>query len=94
MKLVVYIADKRLNDFMAQFGTCPDYKVFVQPVVQEVTRQSTDSDEDFAGRLIEKSKTDSENSFWVPAVSCDGVLYSDPSIKEISDGRKSMFLGG
>jgi hypothetical protein len=75
---------------MAAVGLCPDYKVFAVPIRQDVSRQSTDSNGAFAHRLIDKSKSDENVDFWVPDVACDGILYNDSSIKEISDGLEEV----
>lgn len=90
MRLTLYIADRKTNDFMAAVDLCPSYKVFVKPIEQETERKGVGSDEDFINRIIQLSK--SEKDYWIPAVKYNGFVYADEGIREISDGNKIMFI--
>jgi hypothetical protein len=91
MKLTLYIADRKVNNFMKLADLCPYYKVFVtRSTTEDITRQGEDSDEDFVNRIIESSRLIKD--FWIPAVLCKDKLYCAKEIKVISDGSSEMFL--
>ena len=90
MKLRLYIANRQTNSMMVAADLCPPYKVFVTPIEDDVVRNGTDSDQAFVERIIKHSKA--EKDYWIPAVMCNGMMYVDASIKEISDGHRSVFV--
>ncbi len=90
MKLKLCIADRQINALMKAADLCPDYKVFVTIVEEEIKRKGIDPDETFIRRLIELSK--SEKKYWIPAIIHEGLIYAAEGIKEISDGEKIMFI--
>ena len=85
MKITLCIANRKENKMMVALDMCPSYKVFVSAIDAEIERQGTDSDEEFAKRLISLSRK--EKDFWIPAIGFNGVLYTADEIREISDGK-------
>ena len=90
MKVTVFVADKLMNNMMKAFDLCPDYKVFASPQEMDMERKGTDSDTDFAQRIINMSKK--EDRYWIPVVVLNGYMYVDEGIREVSNGHKVMFV--
>ena len=90
MNLTLYVADRKVNALMKAFDMCPDYKVFVSILEEDVERKGADSDKAFIKRIIEGSQKYPD--FWIPAAVYNGVFYAAEGIKILSDGQKEMFL--
>lgn len=88
-EMTLYIADRQQNAFMKHFDLRPDYKWFIKRVTVQFKTTSKLNDKYFLN-LIEKSKAEKEK--WVPAIEFSGTIYCDPSVKELSDGNKVMFV--
>jgi hypothetical protein len=87
--MTLFIADRKMNEFMRCFDLRPPHKWYVFP--QKVSFTTTSKvDDDYVLRLIEKSKGEPEK--WVPAIEYMGNIYHDPTVMELSDGQKIVFL--
>ncbi len=88
--MTLFIADRKINEFMKTFDLRPDHKWFIKPVTVQFKAAKKLNDEVFLN-IIEQSKIEKEK--WVPAIQFQDKIYCDPSVKELSDGSKSFFVG-
>lgn len=87
---VFFVANRYINNFMRNADLCPEYKVFTfAKMVRIKTTSKVDSV--YFQNIIEKSKI-LVDSFWIPAIMHENVLYTSPEIKEISDGHQIIFV--
>ena len=83
---ILFIADNKLNKWMASFDMWPQYKVFISAKYKVSFETSTLVDRNYWMNIIKKSKE--KKDCWIPAIEHDGVLYVSPEIMELSDGNK------
>ena len=88
-QMTLYIADRKQNELMKHFDLRHDHKWFIKRVTVSF-KTKTKVNEQYFLDLIEKSKAEQEK--WVPAIEFGGTLYTDPSVKELSDGQQVMFV--
>jgi hypothetical protein len=88
--MTLYIAERKINDFMKAFDMRPDSKWFVHPEVVsfETTTAITPA---YFEKLIKESK--SNELFWIPGITYMENHFIDPSVKILSDGQKEFFVG-
>ncbi len=84
--MILYIANRDINNFMQGADLRPEYKWYVQ--TYEVN--AADPSPEKIRNMIELSKKDKKH--WIPAVSCGGKFYCDPSVQILSDGDNEMFI--
>ena len=88
-QMTLYIADRKINEFMKHFDLRPDYKWFIVPQTVTFTTENPVNDEYFV-KLIQESKKEKEK--WIPAIRYMSNLYADESVKELSDGNRVFFV--
>ena len=69
----------------------PDYKCYYQTFMRVSFKTSREVEAKYFLDIIKKSKEDNEE-FWIPAIYFEGHLYVSPEIKELSDGKRTMFV--
>ena len=91
-QITAMIAEKTQNDMMQAFDLKPDYKWYISPTQMSFNTDKA-VDEAFLTNMINKSKEQyDQNKFWIPAISCMGILYSDITVKELSDGKRIIVI--
>lgn len=88
-QMTLYIADRKVNKFMETFDLKPKHKVYVS-FRKANFETSTLIDEKYFLNIIEKSRE--QEDFWIPAIEFCGNLFHAEEIKEVSDGKRIMFL--
>jgi hypothetical protein len=83
------VASKQMNNMMQVCGLKPDYKVFIDSI-QSVSFEAKKLPKTFLLNIIEKSKSD--KLIWIPVIKYAGKTYASPEIKEVSTGKKIMFI--
>jgi len=92
-EMIIYIADKWKNKMMRNMDVSAPNKWFVETPQKVSFNTTTTVNEDYFMDLIEKSREDKDAEYWIPAISFCNTLYIAPDVEELSDGKKSMFLG-
>jgi len=87
-RMTLYVADRKINDFMECVDLKPKHKVYVSLMGVDF-ETSTLVHEQYFLDLIEKSRT--QKGYWIPAIEFCGLIYCAEEIKEISDGNKIIF---
>lgn len=87
--MTLYVADRKINEFMRHFDLKPDHKWYIKPVEVSFATEAPVNDDYFA-MLIRESKKQEEK--WIPAIRYMNNLYADESVKELSDGDKVFFV--
>jgi len=90
-QMTLFIADKKINEFMSCVDMRHDRKQFYNSKLVTDFETSKVVDDKYILNIIEKSKN--EEGYWIPAIEYQGTLYHDPELIELSDGRVSLFLG-
>lgn len=89
--LILYFADKKINEFMRACDLCTPGKVYTTPHKVTFTTSSV-VDETYCRALMDKSK--SQETFWIAAVRHNGFLYIDPAVRQLSDGQLVYWVHG
>lgn len=85
----LFIADNKQNNLMSRLDLRPEYKWFIS--AQEVSfKTEKNVDEEYLLKIINESKNNDD--FWIPAIDFCGKIYSDPKVKELSDGQNVFFI--
>lgn len=90
VEMILFIADRKINQMMKAFDLCPDYKVFVSRKELVSYRTMSKVDDVYVRSLIEKSRD--QKDFWIPAIQFGGRMFVADGIMEISDGNKTGFV--
>ena len=91
-EMTIYIADKWKNNMMRNLDMSHPNKWFVEAPQKVSFSTTTKVDEHYFMDLIEKSR-DWGEKYWIPAIMFCGTLYVAPDVEELSDGKKSVYLG-
>lgn len=87
--VILYIVDRKVNDFMKILDLCHSNKVFVN--LQEMNFTTTTLvDEDYFMNIIGESKKN--ENFWIAAISYMDNIFIDKDVKIISDGKQELFI--
>ncbi len=89
----LYIADKVKNEFMRLFDMRPDYKWYIdrrEASFETASLKIHLSPSDYFHNIISKSKENKE--FWIPAILYLNRIYANEGVKELSDGKKILFV--
>lgn len=88
--ITMYLACKKFNNVMRSFDMKPDYKWFIKDKLKvEVEEASIES----LSKLIKESEKD-EHDVYIPLITCGNVTLLGNNVKEISDGKKIVFVRG
>ena len=87
--MTLYIADKKLNNFMECIDMKHKYKYFVS-IKSVVFKTNTIVNEDYFMNIINKSMD--KLDFCIPAIEFCGVIYCHDSVCELSDGINTFFI--
>lgn len=91
-QMTLYVADRKMNDFMKAFDLRIDCKQFID--LRDVTftlKPGVVIDEEFFMNFIMKSKELMEG-YWIPAILYQGNFFYHPEVKVLSDGQREMFI--
>lgn len=87
-KYTVYIADKKINEFMEACDLREKGKWYV--VGYEISTKTAIT-EQFLMEIIEKSYVNDDSDFWIPAIECMNNMFFHYTATHISDGHIIMF---
>src|ERR1700733_3056030 len=90
VEMVLFVADRKVNQLMRELDLFPDYKVFVSAKERATDRTTSRVNDAYIHSLIEKSRSNKE--YWIPAIQFGGRLFVADGIREISDGNKTGFV--
>lgn len=87
--VTLYIANRRVNDFMAGFDLRDPGKWYYDSQVITIDTV-TKVDKAYFQNMIQESKK--LKDFWIPAIRCMGNFVVDPDVRQLSDGATTMFI--
>jgi len=91
-----YIALRWRNKWMEQFDLREEGKWYVDGMLPVRFSTDTKITPDYFKKIIEESRKaydKGEEDKWMPAIEFCGTLYVADGVKQISDGKKGIFVG-
>lgn len=85
-EMIMYVAQRELNEMMRCFDLKPDYKWYVTPMKADIENPSIDK----IKKLIAESHKHA--SIYIPAVRCGSEFVVDEGVMELSDGKRIMYV--